>query len=223
MSVNMADGVTDSDNDYSDFEYQQVGLEVTIANPGEDDGSSNKLYNVQVDPIDDIGGLKNNEVAELVGFKLQAYLEAEGETGNQGLPADLEVRGIFGINLNQEGGHFRLSNREQQGESQQVDTTSEDRILHMYTARSTVGFQDQGIDFNGGLGGGGSNEMDRQEQYFRQTHGRGPVLDQNDSISWSGNVVGSDLNIEVKGVIRTELIWDVAEVSDAGRAFSVPM
>lgn len=209
-------GVTDSDTDYSDFEYQQLDISVGIGQsllPG----NANNLYLATVSPIEDIGGLDNNEVAELVGYDMQVSVEIEDETNDQDVGTHSEMRGAMGINLNQEGGHARLASTKS-GQSADIDSTSDDRILQLFTARASLPFDDQ----TNGPGGAGANEDDHREHYYRQTHGRGPVLDQTDNMAWSGNVIVGDSVINVTGKIRVELIWDIAEVSDAGRAFSVP-
>jgi hypothetical protein len=61
------------------------------------------------------------------------------------------------------------------------------------------------------------------ERPWRQVTGRGPVLDSNDDIGVNSRLVVNDSIIGCVGQVRAHLVWDVAEVDDAGRAFSVPM
>jgi len=57
---------------------------------------------------------------------------------------------------------------------------------------------------------------------YREIVGRGPVLDSSDDLTAVYDLEGEDVIVTFLGDISIQLIWDVAEVSDAGRAFSVP-
>jgi hypothetical protein len=85
----------------------------------------------------------------------------------------------------------------------------------------TVGFP-QITDTTGGLGAGGSVDGFYSMKNFRDLVGRGPVLDSNDDLTVLGRVVNANTAIDVRGDVRIWAAWDVAEVDDAGRAFSVP-
>lgn len=232
----MSGGMDDS-TDYSDFEYEQItaALEVT----GDDAETTNpNAYAVHTfNPLDDIGGLDNNEVAELVYLEVNAYLEFEDEGADQNVATTGETRGVVGINLSTGSrADFLNSNigaEQTDGQAEIVDTfnnttdgqiavanstKSEDRILQLFSANGGQPFDDQ----TNGPGGSGSHDGFRAEKNWRQLTGRGPVIDQSDDFCIGQTVNVSDTIIGTVGTVRCHLVYDVAETSDAGRRFSVP-
>lgn len=217
MSINM-DG---SDvTDYASFEYQQIGGDPILG--GATGGSVGAEFLYEFEPLASIGGLANNEVAELVYHELQITLEPEAEQGNdQNVSSDFEFRGVFGANIGQGNGFQGLANdvEEQISNTTNGYDAAEDRIFQLFRANGVLPFDDE----TNGPGGGALPTTAIYEKPWRNLVGRGPVLDSNDDLSLSGFINGSDTVLDDAGAnVRVHLVWDVAETDDAGRAFSVP-
>lgn len=221
-----------ADVDYSDFEYQQIEAQFSITGDGSNDAATVDGL-ARYDVLEAVGGLDNNEVAELVGYRLQVGLEVEdsAEDGDQDVGSSIEFRGTFGANL--DGTTDAISSNElgernietvffnsTGGTNANISGTSvaRDEIFDHYRVTGTFPFDDQ----TNGPGGGGSLPTLQLEENYRQTHGRGPVLDSNDDIGVLGFVIAADTVLTTAGFVRGTLIWDVAETDDSGRAFSVP-
>jgi len=221
--------------DYSDFEYQQIDS-VLLINEGQDntgDENARVLSVTSVEPLLGRGGLDNNEVAELVYMQTSAYIEIEDDSGDQDVGTAAEGRGTVGINLPnstdafvQDEGQFVDGNIV--GEVRNVDegnvtvgtsVVSDNRILQLFDTHATYPFDDA----SSGPGGGGSQEGYTAEKNWRQLTGRGPVVDATDDISTALALNAGDTILTQNLRVRVHMVWDVAEVSDAGRAFSVPM
>lgn len=227
-----------TDVDYSDFEYQTVLIE-NILNP-EGEANPRGLYSAVIEPLDAIGGLDTNEVAELVYYELQVDIEPEGEGGgDQTRSTAVEHRGVFGANL-PEGGTMDFNGDEpnlttidsadpvqirgSSTGSTEINGANEDGLFQQFAARGVYPFDDSGLETTQtGVSGGNVNNPLVYERNYRSLTGRGPVLDANDDIVVNAVLVGSDLISNVIGTVRLHLVWDTAEVDDAGRAFSVPM
>jgi hypothetical protein len=222
--------------DYSDFEYQVVSLENRISsvldttNPSVDTVFS-------IEPLQFAGGLSQNEVAELVYLETYVGLETEDEGGAQTAATTAEARGAIGINFPNSQDAF-VSKVQQQTNPQDANSAvirastgvdieddvnalssirTDERFLQFYRAM-------QGPAFDDDTGAGGSQTHDhfRAQKNYRQLTGRGPVFDANDDLSVSSSVnIGNTVNGGGAN-IRLHCVWDVAEVDDAGRAFSVP-
>jgi len=214
--------------DYSDFEYQHFDFEHNIP-AGPSDNNTRSEARGDLTPLEGIGGLDVNEVAELVAVELQARIELENEEGNQSKPSAVEFRGAMGANLPNEGGIGSSQiGKEVDGEiivdrngesfARFNNTVVEDRIFQLFNADAGFPFDD---DVNGN-GGSGFTDNFYAVKNFRNLTGRGPVLDSSDDISVISTLNASDQAAGVAGHVRASLIWDTAEVSDAGRAFSVP-
>jgi len=223
LDMNTAMG---SSEDYSDYEYQHFSFQIET----QDEDNARSAGIVNFDPLQTLGGLDNNEVAELVGYELHATIEIEEETGVQNNEGVAEFRGNFGANLsNQEG----IVGGDGQGvivdgeviDERSPDTTlvrvdktnADDRIFQLFRADAGLPFSDAN-----GRGGNASIESFHTTKNYRDLVGRGPVLDSTDDLSVRGVIACSDTVMRVAGRTRATLIWDLAEVSDAGRAFSVP-
>jgi hypothetical protein len=233
MSVNLS-GSDMGDIDYSDFEYQHLNVQYTANG---ENGESNLTGVASTDVLGGIGGLANNEVAELVALELYASLEFEAETGNQEINTFSEMRGTFGANLDADPADEIGENNPGAPANMDSDldneTTTNTTGGSFVTGRSstrddifqhyrTVGFP-QITDGTDGVGAGGSVDGFYSMKNFRDLVGRGPVLDSNDDLTVLARVVNANTAIDVRGDVRIWCAWDVAEVDDAGRAFSVPM
>jgi len=227
MSISM-DG-HEAVTDYSDFEFQQAQFEV-FGNPDGSNSNTNLQAGIDLEVLEDKGGLDNNEVAELVYLKIVAGIEPEDENGSQGVSSSVELRGTFGINLpkSQAGqvgnGTEKLDNdsiymmRGLTDTDNRVRHRAENRVLDHFEVRAGLPFDDPGANIAG-------NYSDTQYRWwinYRDVTGRGPVLDSNDDLTLNQALICSNSVIPVASQVKVSMIWDVAELDDAGRMFSVP-
>lgn len=227
MSINM--DMADESTDYSDFRYQQIAAEISFAG-AETAENDNDKGQISFSPLQARAGLDVNEVAELVGYRIQIGMEFEEETSSaQTLYTSSEIRGVFGANLDSSGSQFpqeAVAPKDTEviraeGTADPIlegGTLSDDNIFEMFRATGSPGFDD-----GAGAGGGGYATTTTYDRSYRDLTGRGPVLDSNDSLDVNMALNRSNSNVQERGIFRAHLIWDVAEVDDAGRAFSVPM
>jgi len=232
MSMNM-DGMDGDVADYSDFEYQTIEANPTLQGSDGPNVGFDAVY--QFEPLEAIGGLDNNEVAELVYLEVHAGIEIEDESDDQNVATGAELRGVVGINLPESQAAFLSTT--QSGAPANFDATvirtnpdteepftlggankAEDRFLQPYRATASPPFDDQ----TNGPGGGRSDDAFLAEKSYRDLTGRGPVLDANDDVSISLSLNVGDTILQTGADIRVHMVWDVAETSDAGRRFSVP-
>jgi hypothetical protein len=238
MSVHMTphmdmEGEHSGSMDYSDFKYQQIGA--GAAQEANTDSDTAFSFAIAYDVLDDNGGLEQNEVAELVSFRLFADLDIEDEQADQDVGTTVECRGAFGANVNSRrdipdsnapGGTeaknteiLRVINQSEADVAARPGKSQvKDEVFSFYQTRAALPFDDQ----TNGPGGGAAFQPFTREKHYRQESGRGPVLDSTDDIGIVGKLISSDAVIGTGVRINLELVWDVAEVSDAGRAFSVP-
>jgi len=222
----MVEVTTNSDMiDYSDFQTQMVRAFVFLDTDGQpQDGASVKH---QIEPLQGIGGLKNNEVAELLYLQVDAIVSFRDEIADQDVGTIADNSGVVGINLSNTD-FIRQSTTSGDTEIiQEVDggvvnaanspTVTDNDRLEMFEAHAGAPF-----DESGGAGGGYSMTPYHSEKVYRSTHGRGPVLDQTDDITILQEVTANDCLVPVEAEVRLTLFWDIAETSDAGRRFSVP-
>lgn len=222
--------------DYSDYEYQTVVAETAVDGEdvdGDGDAEMRVIDGYEFDPLGAVGGLDSNEVAELVYFELQPSLEPEpADTETQQTNTDLEYRGLFGANLPTGatiggGTQPRLTNRleaerveerEVGGRGPRGLETTDDRIFQPFLTRGVYPFQNSGE----GTAAASINDGNIYSKAYRDLLGRGPVLDSNDTITVNTQMNAGDLIGALTATTRIHMIWDTAEVDDAGRAFSVP-
>jgi hypothetical protein len=205
-----------SGTDYSDFEYQTLKLNNTAGG----NGNVNSEFLYEVEPLGGIGGLDNDEVAELVHLEVHASIEPEDEKNDQDVATAADLRGIVGANINTLDGLTGIGNtiaKQGSGGGSGLEV-SDDRVFQQFQARAVLPFDDQ---TNGP--GGGSFDSFHNSRNFRRITGRGPVLDSTDDITVSGAIIGGDVLASVlSSSINIHLIYDTAHVGEAGRAFSVP-
>jgi hypothetical protein len=217
-----------ADTDYSSFENQFVAFEHVMEDVT---GNARAKTGVEFEPLQGNGGLNQNEIAELVYYQIQVSLEFEDEeAGDQDVGTASEFRGTLGINLpvdqafiDSDGVLNQTVESDPEGTTRNCTQRAilqegvEERILQHYLARGAPPFDDAS-----GPGGASVNDGTVYERNYRQLTGRGPVLDATDDLVLSGTNIIGDGVIEQIGSVRAHLVWDTAEVSDAGRAFSVP-
>jgi len=100
MSMDM-DMSGEGPTDYADYDYQVLRVEDKATN---NSGSVNEQFLTTIEPLEAIGGLSNNEVAELVYMEVQATIEPEDESESQGVATIAEYRGVIGANIDVSGG-----------------------------------------------------------------------------------------------------------------------
>jgi hypothetical protein len=223
---------TDGDmTDYSDYRTQMaiVELPVEVETAGDQDGR----VSFSIEPLSSVGGLSNNEVAELVYLETEVAVEIEDDEADQDVGTVIEHRGAVGVNLpaSDSGGFVRNTSTpspertvidEPQDASYALatssSTVSDNKFLQQYMTYTGPPFDDE----TNGLGGGFSGQPRTYEKSFRATHNRGPVLDQNDDIVVNMGFSAGDILSDFELIVRLTMYWDVAETSDAGRQFSVP-
>lgn len=212
--------------DYSDFEYQQI-YHVHNHNSLSGDGAVSKIQ-TQTSPLRGIGGLDNNEVAELVYMEVQTFIEHAQGDNDQDVGSETQFSGVVGANLPPQASILPNSGTSLDGtviQSNNVTPTiegsenSEDRVFQPFQMGKSPAFDDQ----TNGPGGAGSMNTLSLERPWRSLTGRGPVLDSSDDMTIVTNLRQEDEVIEARGNVQVHCVWDIAETSDAGRAFSVPM
>jgi len=228
MSMNMDGG---GSTDYSDFEYQQLSARLSTADStGGTDTNVDGSGAVSFDVLGGIGGLDNNEVAELVYLETNVIMEFEDEVDDQNVGTDVQGRGVIGADLPLgegafiqgknpvDGQLFDLQNTDDSFSSMSGNSTSDDRMFQLFTVSGGHPFDDE----TNGVGGSANHENFYAEKPWRELTGRGPVLDASDDIVVALDINAGDSIISQAIEARFHMVWDVAEVSDAGRAFSVP-
>jgi hypothetical protein len=227
MSVSL-DSETDV-IDYSDFQVQHVHSEVNVG-AGGDNTNQNVTGLSAFDPLEDVGGLSNAEVAELVYLEVGTCLEYEDETADQNVATAMEHRGVVGANLREDVSEL-IRNSNSAGTAAVVDSNdpnNSDAATKSKTDNGTfLQFQHVGglpfDDETNGPGGSATGDGTRQERHFRQMTGRGPVLDQTDTMSVMHRIITGDNIMSVAGNVKATMVWDISEIDDAERQFSVPM
>lgn len=222
MSVNMD---MDDPVDYSDFRYQTLLAKLDLVPSGQGASIGGAIT---AEPLEGAGGLDNNEVAELVNLKVLATVEIEDETDDQDVATTGSLKGAIGANLPLNAQAFTEGGVDITGDSFDLDNVGssdvdgsskvDDRLFDEYQVSFGQPFDDEA----NGLGGGGSHENYLYSINYRNMTGRGPVLDSTDDITIIQDINVSDSILLTSGETRVHMTWDIAEVSDAGRAFSVP-
>lgn len=220
-----------SGSDYSDYEYQQFDFTHRDSNPVNNGVSNpNSRTRASFEPLSEVGGLDTNEVAELVYLELYAEVEFEDDLADQDVATSTEMRGSFGVDLDEDDEIGNLSGKNGEVTSLNNAASTEDQIavkvrsfdrdevLQTYRLTATPPFDDQ---TNGPGGAAGSTHFYAEKKY-RNLTGRGPVLDSADNLTIVNNLITSDTVIACEGAVRGHMVWDVSSVDDAGRRFSVP-
>lgn len=220
------------ETDYSDYETQIAHLEFVgnIDDTQDRPRSGQKSVAHLIEPLDGVGGLSQNEVAELMYLETSAYIETEDEFNDQNTKASLEHRGAVGINLPERKAalprDFGVPNETSVIDSEtdmtadafRSQTQTDNAYLQHYETYSGIGFDDE----TNGPGGAYTGDHFHAEKNFRATHNRGPVLDSNDDLVLLQSLNAGDIVGAVTAVTKLTMYFDVAETSDAGRRFSLP-
>lgn len=223
--------------DYADYEYQFIDYNVEISDTGGSPNDTSATFNSDFEVLGSIGGLANNEVAELVYLEVQASIEPDfpDDDEDQTVSTAAEFRGILGANLDGNGigsngnGFDRADDdigvTDAVGPRVFGSVSNDDAIFQQFMSRAVLPNDDQNVDVPDSYTAASGGSLDSGIVYkkeWRNMTGRGPVLDQNDDITICGNFLGGDLAGTVVGSLRVHMVFDIAETSDAGRRFSVP-
>lgn len=212
--------------DYSDFEYQQIYFKHGHENLTGDDSRSR--INFEANVLDGAGGLDNNEVAELVYMDVLVNIEHQQSNSDQNVGSETQFNGVVGANLPNSGDLLQNIGAAPDGTILETNNTdavvagsvdSEDRVFAGFDVVKHPAFDDE----TNGVGGAGAAQTLQITKNFRQITGRGPVLDSSDSMNVTSQLLQEDELVPAEGQCQLYCVWDVAETSDAGRAFSVPM
>lgn len=209
MSINMDMDNMNTGIEYPDFDYQVIEF-----NTNQDTGSSNSAV-VEVEPLEDRGGLASNEVAELVAMRVWLAVETEDEESDYSTTASYEIHGHIGSGLSEaqinglSGGDGQPGRQFNSGGDDELDGVE-------YISQTDSGIFDT---FRYEFSAGGTKAA-HQSTNFRDISMRGPVLDQTDNIEIGARVVASEAPAEFH--VRIRCVWDTAELDEAGREFSVP-
>lgn len=226
--IDMSD---DSSIDYSDFEYQQTSFAVNLDADDVSGSPAEAIVQQDVDVLGGIGGLDNNEIAELAWLELVANIEHDQDIADQDVGSESSFAFALGANLPE--GNKALPGRgpsldrtvvsttnvtEAGVTAQDSRTTSEDRIFALGRYTKIPAFDDEA----NGVGGGGAASPLVLQRPFRNMVGRGPVLDSSDNITAQMVFAQKDEIIDANASLDVHMVFDLAETSDAGRRFSVP-
>ncbi len=213
--------------DYADYEYQKVSLVQPAAEAG-NDFPRESVVKANIEPLEDIGGLSNNEIAELVAFRLEIGFDGDDAAteGDQNVGGTHFITGALGANITDdalpvEGGTIVGDVETVSGTSSspaQATSKSDDAVFEVYQAEASLPFDDQ----TNNTGGGAFFQSHLHDRNYRDSVGRGPVIDQNDDLTIVQRVKSNDAVITPIVSVTVHCIWDVAETDDAGRRFAVP-
>lgn len=221
------------DVDFTSFEYQHV--QFRHSQDGTSAGGSpsgNSVVQSEVEPLEDIGGLDQNEVAELIAV-VNPYTKVTAddfpEDSNNG-PGNIDYRGSFGLNLDaqsdqvQDSGDRNFGTELQTGDGGAVKTNdvgylTDEAVLLPFEHVAPVQFAEAAS----GTGGGGATGVTvHNPLMFRDMVGRGPILDSADDVAVVSTINKNQTEFVAEGAFGATLIWDIATVDEAGRQFGIP-
>lgn len=222
-----------STTDFSDFAHENTTIQWN-ANVGDFE----QAVSTEFKPLESEGGLENDEIAELVALQVQgiAQLDGGGESDSSSL-STFEVRGGIGFNIdpnevphgapvNVDAAGFPDStdNRIRQiravNEAGQTDDQNNGQLEVFQTDEPALLYP---FSFGGSASSGFSgHEIGVDVLNFRDTYGRGPIVDATDD--WgvvlyaikNGGTVAHDLEMTMRAV------WDISEVEGVRSRFSLP-
>lgn len=202
MSVQMNPESSD-EVDYSDFEYDQFLLTTS------QDEDGNGTIVADFEPLSQQGGLRPNQVAEIVYIELNvAGTAAEADGGGDSLDT-IEQRGTFGINLSEDS-DVTSGSGGLEGEGEVVNGELVNNNVRQHT-KPEVLIPYRVVSQNGAI----------HERDFRNLTGRGPVIDANDDLTAVHTSV-SETAESTDFALQIHVVYDLFEIDDSRTAFSVP-
>lgn len=226
------DGSTD-EVDYTSYEYQHVQFRHSqegASSGGSDSGNS--VVQSSVEPLEDIGGLDQNEVAEVVAV-VNPYTKVSADDfpeESNGQPGNIDYRGSFGLNLDsqsdqvQDSGDRNFGTEIQTGDGGAVKTNdagylTDEAVLMPFEHIISSPFAAAAA----GVGGGGNEHtIVYNPLYFRSNIGRGPILDSADELATVTTINKNQTEFVAEAAFGCTVVWDIATVDEAGRQFGIP-
>jgi hypothetical protein len=221
-----------STTSYADYEHQHLNF---IRQFGGLDNSANSLVQSRVEPLENRGGLENDEVAEMVALRAYTSLGVErADNRSNTEPGRGNVRGVLGANLdefdqldegeNQAGTHTFLEDVEgnfSDSGASNVDAASTDApgIFYHHADGFSPGFNDTAA---GSGGGAGYSLMEAELINFRDLYGRGPILDASDEIVAITRLINEQNDFDWEFNLRASVVWDVSTIEDERKEFALP-
>lgn len=216
--------------DYSSYEYQQVQLQVDAQNVPNGNINIDGFANQSV--LETRGGLDTNEVAELVAIHRSVHIEPDDYDEDSPIsPGGYEFRGVFGNDLEGEAEQFITPPAVGSDGITDVNGMAENQTsADSFGNNQSAVFDFWDLQFGapfasdaaGNAGGGSYNVLERTLP-LRKWYGAGPVMDSGDNVGINATLVSNDAAIgELTGTYKANLVWDIAEVDDAGSRFGIP-
>lgn len=217
--------------DYSDFVYEHFNV-LSVFSDATGGGAATVEWTQ--DPLESIGGLEPQQVAEIVAI----YVSISATTGEplQTTSALLPIQGQYnayhGVNL-EEAELPTQRPVENVGElvtnvsgwdDDAADSTFELRsIVEPAIFWSANGFVHNAVnDDAGGWAHSAQGTIPAVTREFRQMVGRGPVIEADDTLDWWLQLEIGNANTEPRIEIDQVTVYDLAEISDARVEFSIP-
>lgn len=206
MSVNMDTDHGTGEVDYSDFTHEQFYCQADIK-----DATTTQDLKFEFEPLADMGGLRPNQMAEIVA--LHVVVSLNGDDSNTAADSDAEIRGVVGVNLEEQDDITTEGN----GEEGDVTLLSGD----LANTRESVRTQTEaGVLIVFANGGAGQQEYKRAYRDSDLT-GRGPVVDANDDFTVISSTINADSG-NIDATVHGQVIYDIQEVDDARSEFALP-
>lgn len=214
---------------YSDLEVQV--LQYRGVWQGGADAGTDSTFTIEYPEEDVAGGLDNDELAELVGFRRTVNTSIHRGSGAQSAPAEAIIEASFGANLSGDEHPIGVAAEEQVLTDSERDiddsgaldiranvgSTMEPGVFDVHVANPAIGWSDA----TNGTGGGTDTDLETVSVNYRNLAGHGPVLDANDGLSrseyWSMEGIGESLTLEAKYL----LFWNVEEMEERRPAFGL--
>lgn len=226
---------------YVDTERETITAEIAIN--GNSGGNQLETVN-QVEPLEEDGGLDRNEVAELHAIKITAMpsFERTGAVADEPLvPFDFSGVTYFGANLDlseqprplDEGSTVSASEGITNGQPNPATalfSCNEVGIFDYIRYFASRNYLDsQGGDGSGPYAAGSSIEVDGAGRLcYPVDYGiRGPVIDENDDLSFISRIVvenrnNSDVSSDFELAVTTDLVYRIHEIENVRNDFSLP-
>lgn len=221
MAVHRGSDGLESLPNYRDLEVQWVGLESTLDNPSD---STKVRGNYAWDPVQDSGGLAHDEVAELVGYEINADIRETGVTPDT-QQGSLYLETIFGLQ-EVSGTTFGLTGTSSSeiGDFQNTTSSSSSRIeqrevvdnslLESFWVFNSHQFEDTGTSM---AAGGAGNNSYQKNIHYRDFLEHGPLVTIHTEVGMGFNhTCLQSISGQSRGEANAKLYWNIHEAEDLG-------
>lgn len=215
---------------WNDLFHQQVQFDGST-NDGDGTPAVNQEFaQIGVEPLADTGGLNQNELAELVAYRLVGSVSTEGSADvadYSTFPNTLQYRGVLGANLDPNN----LTNGPDDditagpADGTQFVAFSEDHaeVWQDFMMQYEVPF----IDTGNGIGGGGSVHTSGMglTHLIEDLGVRGPFIDATDDIGVAVAQIAelaSEIDVKPEPTVVADLYWDTHTVEGRRSDFDPP-